>query len=597
MSTYVLAFKPAIELYGQHDPSAVLFEDGVPLFGIEEERLSRQKHAVGTFPTQAIETCLDYRDLELSDLSALRLPYDPRLRGKIRGHYVRDALGVNGVTRKLLALERVIMTELKSRYAPRRRIQSRLQASHDSLPPIELLSHHRCHATSAFHPSGFDNALVLTIDAKGEFDSTVVWNGTRDGLERLHTYTHPNSLGLFYAIVTEFLGYRMFNGEGKVMGLAPYGDANAEIEATFRELITTGVEYDVTAVTKRWGTGHGVDVLEEAFGRERNDDPGEFDQWERDFAHVAQMLLEETVEAIARSYLPRLDTTNVALAGGVALNCKMNKRIRELPDVDRIFIQPVAHDAGLALGAGWVGTRPSSVTEQETVYFGPEYDSDSIEQMLETNKIKYESMEEVEHYIANRLANGALVGWFQGRLELGPRALGARSILADPRSIESRDRVNQFVKHREEWRPFAPAILEEAADEYFVDGVPSPFMIDTFDVRESKADELAAVLHPADNTTRPQTVNATQHPRFHRLITNFRDLTGVPAMLNTSFNDHGEPIVNTPAEAVKDFFGMGLDTLVLEDTIVEKRAVGSPAGKAEGNTVVHSTDRARAYDD
>ena len=570
MARYKLAFKPAIGLYGQHDPSAVLFEDGTPVFGIEEERLTRSKHAVGSFPVGAIEACLDFRDLELAELDEILLPYEPLLRSKIRSHYLRDAFRVSGFPRKAVALERAIATELKSRYAPVRQVESRLEDIGTPVPPIRRIPHHRCHAASAFHPSGFDEALLLTVDAKGEYDSTVVWRGDASGVERIHTYDHPNSLGLFYAIVTEFLGYRMFNGEGKVMGLAPYGGENPTLEAQLCDLIDTGVDYNVTALTKRWGTGHGVRTLEETFDRTRNNTPGEFDEWERDLAYTAQKLLEETVTDIAAHYLDALDTANVALAGGVALNCKLNKRIRELDCVENVFIQPVAHDAGLALGAGWAEQSPTDVPPFTEVYFGPSYDPGDIESTLQTNKIEYSTSNDLERYVAERLADGDLVGWFQGRLELGPRALGARSILADPRTEASRDRVNRFVKHREEWRPFAPSILEESVDEYLVEGTRAPFMIDSFDVVGSKLDDLRAVVHPADETTRPQTVNPDQHPRYHRLIESFAELTGVPVVLNTSFNDHGEPIVNTPTEAIKDFYGMGLDLLVIEDFIVEK---------------------------
>ncbi|RQG95391.1 carbamoyltransferase family protein [Natrarchaeobius chitinivorans] len=576
MADYALAFKPAIGLYGQHDPSAVLFEDGVPVFGIEEERLTRQKHAPETFPMNAIVACLEHRDLELADVDRILLPYDPRLRSRIRSHYVRDALRAEGLARKITALERTAIDAVRSRLRPTGIVESRLAEIGTPVPPIELLSHHRCHAASAFHPSGFEDALVLTIDAKGEFDSTVVWSGHEGGLTRVHTDEHPNSLGLFYAIVTEYLGYRMFNGEGKVMGLAAYGEYNSDIDRTLRDLVDVGAEYDVTDLTRRWGTGHGVERLEEAFGRPRTDEPGSFDQWEKDLAYTTQKILEEIVLDVVRAYASRVDSTNVALAGGVALNCKLNKRIRELSIVDETFVQPVAHDAGLALGAGWALQRPADVDPLSTVYFGPEYESDEIEAELETNKIDFARPENVERYVAQRLAEGALVGWFQGRSELGPRALGARSILADPRSAEWRDRVNRFVKHREQWRPFAPSILEDAAAEFLIDAEPAPFMIDTFDVRPERADELSAVVHPADGTTRPQTVREDQHPRYYRLLSAFEEITGVPVLLNTSFNDRGEPIVNTPSEAVKDFYGMGLDVLVLEEYVLEKNTARLP---------------------
>ncbi|WP_254525643.1 carbamoyltransferase family protein [Natrinema caseinilyticum] len=570
MTNYLLACKPAIGLYGQHDPSAVLFEDGTPVFGVEEERYTRDKHATETFPEQAIQACLDHRDLEITDLDRILLPYDPELRSEIASHYLEDAVRAPGLLRKLTALERTIVTQIRSRFVPTRQIEARLESFGTPLPPIETIPHHRCHAASAFHPSGFDEAVVLTVDAKGEYDSTVVWHATGRRLKRVRTYDHPNSLGLFFATVTEYLGYRMFNGEGKVMGLAPYGDDNPEIESALRELIDTGVDYDVTDLTKRWGTGHGVDMLEDALERPRTEEPGEYGQWEKDLAYTAQKLLEETVVEIAEDAIERFDTANVALAGGVALNCKLNKRVRESPAVDDVFVQPVAHDAGLALGAGWSRQRPAAVDRQTDVYLGPAFETDEIRSLLETNKIEYSEPDDVERYVAERLAAGDLVGWFQGRMEMGPRALGARSILADPRSADSRDRVNRFVKHREEWRPFAPSMLESAADRYLADGRPAPFMIDADDVRSEAAGELEAVLHPADDSTRPQTVREDQHPRYYRLISEFENITGVPAVLNTSFNDHAEPIVRTPTQAVKDFYGMGLDLLAIEDFVVEK---------------------------
>jgi len=570
MGTYTLSFKPAIGLYGQHDPSAAIFEDGHLAYAIEEERLTREKHAVNTFPECAIRSCLDYCDIELSEVEQVLLPYDPRLRSKILPHYVRDAFRVNQPIRKLSAVENLVKSEIESRFLPTRLIESRLAELGDQVPPIETRSHHRCHAASAFHPSGFDEALVLTVDAKGEYDSTGVWYGDTNGLERIRTYEHPNSLGLFFAIITEYLGYRMFNGEGKVMGLAPYGDENADIERILRSLVDTGVEYDVTELTRRWGTGYGVRRLEQEFGRTRTETVGQFTQWEMDLAYTAQKLLEETVLDIVETYTERSATSNLALAGGVALNCKMNKRLRESDAVDDIFIQPVAHDAGLPIGAGMLERQPDEVPELETVYYGPAYDTEAIIDLLETNKIAYSEPDNVDRYVAEQLADGALVGWFDGRLEFGPRALGNRSILADPRSVESRDRVNRFVKHREEWRPFAPSILEEAVDEYLVQGEPAPFMISAFDVKPEKREEIRAVLHPADDTTRPQTVSENQNPRYHCLISEFADITGVPVVLNTSFNDHAEPIVTTPTEALKDFFGMGLDILVLQDVIIDK---------------------------
>jgi carbamoyltransferase len=354
------------------------------------------------------------------------------------------------------------------------------------------------------------------------------------------------------------------------MGLAPYGNRNEEIERQLREHVDVGLNYDVSEFS-RGSFEFGTRRLEAVFGRSRKDRADQFTQWEKDLAHVAQRLVEETVTEIVDHYRTRFGRSRVCLAGGVALNCKMNKRVMELEGVDEIFVQPVSNDAGSAVGAGFLEAGPAATPPMSTVYWGPSHDTDAIESELERNKVQYHRPDDLPRTVAEALADGNLVGWFQGRLEMGPRALGNRSILADPRTEDSLDRVNEFVKHREEWRPFAPSMLEAATGEYLENPETAPYMIKTFDTRDGKATEIPAVLHPADGTTRPQTVREDQNPRYYRLIEHFEEITGVPVVLNTSFNDHGEPIVNRPVEAVKDFYGMGLDVLVLDDFVVDKR--------------------------
>lgn len=570
MSQYVLCLNPGIYRMGSHDPGAALFRDGEFVFGIEEERLTRQKHAVGTFPEGSIRACLDHADIDLPAVSHVAVPWVPRkFLPRVRVHLGDAVRYPDTPTGKLeragFGLKEGLRTWLRGGDA----LRERLAAVGEPVPEVRMRDHHRCHAASAFHPSPFDRALVVTADGYGENVSTTVSLGTRNGLERVRAYDYPNSLGLFFGAVTKFLGYRPNNGEGKVMGLAPYGDYDAEIDGRLRADLDTGVDYDVTAIA----TGsfeYSTRELERRLGRTRTTTGAEFAGWEADLALAAQSVVEEVLTNVVEHYCSQLHVSQVALAGGVALNCKVNKRIRELDCVETLFVQPVAHDAGTALGAGMLAWEPRDVPAMEEVYRGPAYTDAEVRERLDQARIEYSEPEDRERFVARRLADGDLVGWFQGRTEMGPRALGNRSILADPRTEESRDRVNEFVKHREPWRPFAPSILADRTDEYLVDAAEAPFMIDTFDVHEEARSEIPAVLHPGDGTTRPQTVDPDQNHGYHRLISAFEELTGVPVVLNTSFNDHGEPIVNTPTEAIKAFFGMGLDLLVLNDVVVEK---------------------------
>jgi len=570
MKRYVLAIHPSVRMFGSHDPSAVIFEDDELAFGIEEERLTREKHAQNTFPENAIRECLDHCGIDLTDVDRVVIPWEPDLYKRSFVSTLREAVtGPESARMKFYQAGQAAKQSVVSNLFSVDWVEDCLESIGTPVPLIETLEHHACHAASALYPAAFDQGLILTLDGRGEYDSTVVWRADGTPFRRVETYEYPNSLGLFFGTITKFLGYYPNNGEGKVMGLAPYGNRNDEIESVLRDAIETGIDYDVTAITTG-GFEAGVETLEDLFGRTRNRTRGEFDQWEKDLAFTAQKILEETVVSIVDHYCERFETENVGLGGGVALNCKMNRRVMKLDAVDEIFIQPVAHDAGTALGAGLLASDADNEFEMPTVYHGPSYSTDGVVNELEKNKIEYTRPDDLEREVAERIADGELIGWFQGRLEMGPRALGNRSILADPRTEASRDRVNRYVKHREEWRPFAPSMLEEAVEEYLVHADPSPYMIKTFATKEDTQDEIEAVLHPGDQTTRPQTVREDQNPRYYHMIKEFEDITGVPVVLNTSFNDHGEPIVNTPSEAIKDFFGMGLDALVIEDLLIQK---------------------------
>lgn len=564
----VLCFKPSIEHFGVHDSSAAIFIDNDLIHAVEEERFTRSKHAPNTFPINSINHCLNECGLEMSDIDEIRVPYLPKNKLKtIPYESKHNVLMADSILDAAWNGLNICSKAYKLRFRPVEAVEDILESNFESqIPEIKTFEHHLCHAASAFIPSPYNDALAVTIDGSGEHDSTVVWECHEDNIQRIKTYNRPNSLGRFYGAITEFLGFRRFNGEGKVMGLAPYGSMNKSIEQKFRQKLKFGADYNVTPLTDSPDL---VGQVEKLFNKKRIRDTNSYDQWCKDLAYVTQSLLEETVVDIVEQYTKQTNKSNVVLAGGVALNCKMNKRVMELPDIN-VFIQPVAHDGGLAIGAGYIGAKSSNVSEMSDLYYGCGFSNDYIEDVLEKNKIKYERPQNISECIAKELSNGKIVARFSGRMEMGPRALGNRSILADPRSKKSRDRVNKFVKHREEWRPFAPSILKEYASEYLIDSETAPYMITTFNVNEEMKPDIEAVLHPADNTTRPQTVSREQNSKYYDIISEFNTITGVPVVLNTSFNDHGEPIVRTPTEAIKDFYGMGLDTLILEDFVIRK---------------------------
>lgn len=570
---YILSFKPNIGSVS-HDQAAALFRGGELLAAAGEERFTRNKHAIGQFPSNAIQFCLDHADISLDDVSYLAVADDPTAYLKRLPWSVRNSLfNTEGILQTIGSLRNTVFQGIFVRAAfPEQRIRSGFSSiDYDDLPEIRYVQHHRAHAASTFYYSGFDDANVVTVDGSGEYDSTVLWRTDGGELERIETFKTPNSIGKFYGLVTRFLGYRMNNGETKIMGMAPYGEENQSIRRGLLDLVSYGSgEYDVTPLTD---TSDPVDTLEETLGFARRQRGETFTDEHRDLAFEVQRMTEELVLDLVEHNYRRTRERNVAVAGGVFLNCKMNKRIMESEFCDELFIQPAAGDDGLAIGAGIQvaidegHAPPESEDGFFSPYLGPSADHERIEDLVAESKLESEELDEgeVPDRIAGDIADGLLVGHFNGRMEFGPRALGNRSILADPRTIESKDRVNEYVKHREHWRPFAPSMLEEAADDYLESAEESPYMIKTFDVISERLDDLQAVIHDGDDTTRPQTVRPDQNERYYNIISAFEERTGVPVVLNTSFNDNGEPIVMTPRHAVRDFYSMGLDVLYLEN--------------------------------
>jgi carbamoyltransferase len=354
------------------------------------------------------------------------------------------------------------------------------------------------------------------------------------------------------------------------MGLAPYGEYRRDFAEKFDQLIEYGGgNYDVTSLFEH---DDPIGTLESLFG-DRREYSDELTQRHKDFAYHLQLKTEEIVTHLVEHYVDQTGITKVGLSGGVAMNCKLNREVMNLECVDELFIQPAANDVGVSLGAALSGYKAATdedpVERFDNVYFGSEYSNDHIEEVLRGGKLDFEQVEDAPKRAATLLADDHLVGWFQGRMEFGARALGNRSILANPRSQDSLDQVNKNVKHREAWRPFAPSLLYEAREEYLVNGDESPYMILLDDVDEDKHNEIPAVVH-VDGTTRPQTVRKEQNERYYELISHFEELTGTPVVLNTSFNVSGEPIVESPKQALSDFYLTGLDALLIGDYLVQK---------------------------
>ena len=539
-------------LLGGHDGSAALVENGEIRSMVEEERFTRVKRAPMQFPERSIEYVLTASGYDLSDVDVIAVGRD------IEKFALKQSIYSTPGRQDLRKIE-------EARRAVKGEIDALDLGEFDG--HYEWIAHHRAHAASASYCSPFEAPVTITVDDAGEFDSTVIWDGD---LNRYETFEWPNSLGKFWAkLVQNILGYRDGRDAGKAMGLAPYGEKRPEFLAVLDEMTSYGDgSYDVTTLT---GTHRIIPTFEREFGPVR-EHPEPFEKHHKDVAWAFQHKLEEILSHLVTYYAEELDESCVALAGGVAMNCKANRVLMNLDAVEDLFIQPAATDVGTSLGAALEGYRMATGEvpdpEFEHVYYGPQYSNDEIRTTLGELKLSYHEGDVCEK-AAKLLADGAIVGWFQGRMEFGPRALGNRSILANPTKQRYADAVNENVKDREVWRPFAPSILDERQDEYLVHDDDSPFMILADSVVEEKQGEIPAVTH-VDGTARPQTVREETNPKYHWLLRKFEEETGIPVLLNTSFNLSGEPIVESPEQAIRDFYSTGMDALVLNDCILYK---------------------------
>jgi carbamoyltransferase len=546
-----------------HDAAAVLVDRGLPVFAVEEERLTRFKHTMG-LPSRAAEACAQASGLPLAELPAAHY------LDLTDTHLERHLQTTSGGDPQVAAAIRAEFERTRSAVALLRR----------AFPGMEAVDHHLAHAASAYYLSGFDRSLVLVMDGNGESASLSLYLGEGPDLKPLLTLPATSSLGLLYAFGTHFLGFEPIEDEYKVMGLAAYGD-DAEHRAFFDGQIEWHQEggftlpallKDPAIRTLRWSR---------QLGAPRQ--PHEPIQ-DRHIAVAASLqgLLERTVQRLLEPFEAQHHTRHLCLAGGVALNCSLNGVLDRQGPFDRLFVQPAAGDPGAALGTALVAERRRGFVPQvgrmPSLYLGPGYAARDFETALAAHprELRWERPADLPERVVDLLEGGAIVGWFQGRMEFGPRALGNRSILADPRRPDMKDRVNRAVKKREEFRPFAPSVTAEAADEFFHlrELAQYEHMTVAVRARSQRASEIPAVVH-VNGTSRVQVVRREANPRYWDLLTRMGRRTGVPMVLNTSFNVRGEPIVCSPEDAIRCFLGTGLDALVLEDVLVFKTGPGA----------------------
>ncbi len=576
------------------DVSAALLKDGELISAVEEERFNRIKHCTG-FPTRAIQSCLESAGITAADIDHVAVSRNPRANLLKKAAFTlrnRPDLGmVRDRVRNSSRVQDLATTVAQELGLDADKARSRMH----------WIEHHPAHLASTFFVSPFEEAAVCAIDGFGDFVSTSWAMGQGNKLQMLHRTYFPHSLGLVYLAITQFLGFTKFGDEYKVMGLAPYGKPEhvKEIRQLIRLLPEGRFEIDLDYF-RHWSEGADMTwdggepkmgpvytpKLEQLLGPVRPYDEPVTARHES-IAASLQVVFEEAATHVLKGLQKRTGAKKLCLAGGCAMNSVFNGKIRERTDFQQIYVQPASADNGTALGAAFyvwnqvLGQPRRFVMEHS--YWGPEFRNGAIESVLQKNTndlrtsgAKSQQITDVDQlcsWTAKRISEGKVVGWFQGRMEWGARALGNRSILADPRRKDMREIINTKIKFRERFRPFAPSILESALNDYFVGAVADPFMIQVYPVRPDKREVIPAVTH-VDGSGRLQTINERTNPLYCKLIQSFAGITGVPVLLNTSFNEN-EPIVQQPSEALDCFLRTQMDVLVLGDYAIEK--VGASA--------------------
>ena len=583
-----------------HDSAAALIEDGRIVAAAQEERFTRKKHDAG-FPKNAIEYCLAQAGVSLGDIDFVAFYDKPFLKfERLLETYV--AFAPRGFSSFKMAIPVWLKEKLFQKDLLRKQFAA-FDPDFDWQNKLLFAEHHQSHAASAFFPSPFDDAVVLTMDGVGEWATTSVAMGHGNSLQITKEIHFPHSLGLLYSAFTYYTGFRVNSGEYKVMGLAPYGEPKYKdrIVDNLMDLKEDGsFRLDQSYFDYCTGLKMTNDKFDELFGGPARGPEQLLDQNHMDLAASVQAVTEEVVLRLTRSLAKETGMRNLCLAGGVALNCVANGKILRDASFDNVWVQPAAGDAGGALGAALTAyhsfqdqPREAShgLDNMQGSYLGPAFETADTEQRLRAAGAEFSVLDddEIINATAEALAAEKAVGWFQGRMEFGPRALGGRSILGDPRSPTMQKTLNLRVKYRESFRPFAPSVRREDVAEWFELDGDSPYMLMVADVIESRRrqmteaenalfgidklnvprSEIPAVTH-VDYSARIQTVHAETNPRYHALLTRFKELTGCPVVVNTSFNVRGEPIVCTPEDAFRCFMGSDIEVLVIGNCLLEK---------------------------
>ena len=552
-----------------HDTSACILIDGKLVVALEEERFTRQKHT-WTFPHNAISKCLQIAGIRTSDIDYIAVSIKPELHWSSKVLYLLKNLEgaktfINHELLKTVNRQRNFWDWYKGIWKKK-----------ENGPKVVFVPHHLCHAAGTFFISPYETAAILSLDGAGEWSTSMIGHGKMNDVEIYSESFFPHSLGSFYEAATEFCGFRPNYDEGKTMGLAPLGD-HIPYYDTVDKIVNVDdkgvINIDLSYFSYQyWGAKRCGEKFHKTFGKPRNK-KDEFGENHINVAAAFQKVLEDKVVKICNQIHERFHEDYLVISGGVSLNSVMNgKIIRETPFKD-VYVMPAAGDNGTSIGAAYylyngILKKPRNYVHDDP-YLGTEYSNEEIRKVLDEAKLSYEYIENVAERGAEILNAGEILGWFQGRMEIGPRALGNRSILADPTRPHMKDKINAEVKHREAYRPFAPSAITESRSKYFDISVEAPFMLKVCDVLPEMRSVLPAITH-YDGSARLQTVNNVTNPLYHQIISELGKLNGVPVVLNTSFNVMGEPVVESPLHAVRCFFSTGLDKLIIGNYLVAK---------------------------